>query len=65
LAEFRTVANNHSLITDAFSSDENRIMQWQSFLAKSKLEELTFQEVHRTIVTVLGPVYDDLATASS
>ncbi len=57
--------SGHILFTDAFSSDEKRMLQWQSFLAKSKLEELTFQEVHRTIVTVLGPVYDDLATLSS
>ncbi len=58
-------ANNHSLFTDAFASEEKRILQWQSFLVKSNLEEVSFQEAHRIIVTTLKPIYDDLMRASS
>ena len=53
--------NNHSLFTDAFASDEKRIMQWQSFLAKSNLEVIPFSDVHQQIVKTLKPLYDKLS----
>ncbi len=57
--------SGHILFTDAFASDEKRTLQWQSFLAKLNLEGVSFQAVHRTIVTTLKPIYDELARASS
>ena len=53
--------NNHSLFTDAFASDEKRIMQWQSFLAKSNLVVIPFSDVHQQIVKTLKPLYDKLS----
>lgn len=61
---FRTrktiLTKDHVLFTDSFASDENRIIQWQSFLKKANLESLTFQEAHSQIVEILQPMYDAL-----
>jgi predicted nucleotidyltransferase component of viral defense system len=57
-------ASNHSLFTDEFALDEKRILQWQSFLAKSNLEALSFSDVHLQIVKTLKPLYDELSKES-
>lgn len=57
-----TIVNkDHSLFSDPFVKDENRLEQWEAFLRKSNLNsELKFSEVMITIKKVLEPIYNEL-----
>lgn len=50
---------HHILFDDTFSKDEKRLLQWKSFLRKTKLNEmLHFQEVMSVIRENLLPFYE-------
>lgn len=50
----------HVLFQEAFSLNEKRISQWNTFLKKSKLENISFGAVHLQITEVLKPIYERL-----
>ena len=51
----------HPIFSADFAKKERRLIQWQAFLRKSKLEEtIDFQEVMKLISEYLLPIYVDL-----
>lgn len=53
--------NDHPIFSEAFASNEKRIIQWKSFLKKSFLDpNLVFLEVMQTISRELLPLYEQL-----
>lgn len=57
-----TFIDNHSLFTNDFFIDQNRIKMWAAFLNKiGKDKDLNFFEVKETMFSVLKPIWEDLA----
>jgi predicted nucleotidyltransferase component of viral defense system len=52
---------NHPLFTSAFAENDNRLVQWKSFLTKSTLDTtILFTDVIKIIKTELLPIYESL-----
>jgi predicted nucleotidyltransferase component of viral defense system len=52
---------NHPIFTSEFAENENRLVQWKSFLTKSTLDiNILFTDVLKIIKTELLPIYETL-----
>jgi predicted nucleotidyltransferase component of viral defense system len=52
---------NHPLFTSEFAENDNRLVQWKSFLTKSTLDTtILFTDVIKIIKTELLPIYESL-----
>lgn len=60
----QTLLIEHPGVFEAsFGSDAGREAQWTAFLRKSRLEALSFETVHHSLVAVLKPLYDEIRNA--
>ena len=58
---FSSYTENHSLFTNDFFNDQNRLKMWRAFLNKiGQDKDLSFSEVKETIFSTLKPIWEEL-----
>jgi len=55
---------DHSLFSEVFANNPNRIFQWKHFLKKIKAPDLDFPFVVKTILNRLQPIYNELLNSN-